>query len=602
MQIYLKFMTSLVILFSFESAFANWTAQKIIGPVNFESNDSFLRKLTEGDSIENGSVITDANSRVLLVRGGSKIWVGSSTKFRIPSTPKDHSNEMELFYGKFRASIQPKEKQEYNFRLKTAVAGVRGTEFFAEVDPSGAETLCTLKGEVKVRDGKGQTFEVTAGRGFFSSPARPSQLSYTDPLVTQKWVSETSINEPEIVSMASYDRAVNSHVIAESLFWGFHGDAYYCDRYNGDMNSKTDDSNKNCFRSHLTPFIQWGVEHHVKLKPRLSLYQTNNQTVVDDHPVLVGNNNSAVRISEAYYGYLNDSWDVRLGIFEEKWSDGVLLSPRYWSPEPVNILGALASYDFEEFGKLRLLYSPGLKEQPAQQGTSPFRTMGALYEFSKSRGDIYLLQMNSGELNSRDKSNLTGKKITSVGSSGGGIWSLPTSEGAQDFIGYSLSYIGQMVSDEAQDEDKSFVASSVDFAIHYQCHWCSDAKLTIRYLSASRYFDPTFEEPYQVGYGLLIGKRSNLQQVRYRIDKRIRESDWLYLEYLDSTELSRNGFYRHTLSDRNYQWAGGEWNLVHKRDWNENWVSHVGLYLFDPATTRGDSDAYGFFARLDYTY
>ena len=125
--------------------------------------------------IESESVVQTAKSRaeIVLVPNGSVIIIDNNTTFRIDSlqsaisNEKNNGNAFSLILGKFRLVAARVIGASYSVRTPTAVAGVRGTDFYRMYDPAAEKDwLCVTEGAVQLYSPKGNE-EVLVPAGFF---------------------------------------------------------------------------------------------------------------------------------------------------------------------------------------------------------------------------------------------------------------------------------------------------------------------------------------------------------------------------------------------------------------------------------------------------
>ncbi|MBI3535556.1 MAG: FecR domain-containing protein [Deltaproteobacteria bacterium] len=146
-------------------------AVSVAGRVLVRSEDGKTSKMSflkSGDSVTKGSVInTSSTSAVkLLMTDKSVLDLGPSTLFKVNeyklNQTSDRQVDMEMSYGKIRASVNSPvgPKGKFTIRTKAATMGVRGTEF---VVTSDLDTLPVVKeGEKKI--GAKETPKATAGK------------------------------------------------------------------------------------------------------------------------------------------------------------------------------------------------------------------------------------------------------------------------------------------------------------------------------------------------------------------------------------------------------------------------------------------------------
>jgi len=111
-----------------------------------------------GVMLESGSTVKtrDSGAEIVLVPNGSVIVLDNNTTFRIDSlhdadsNQADNENVFSLIAGKLRLIAAKITGSSYSVRTKTAVAGVRGTDFYRMYAPAaGRDWLCVTEGSVQ---------------------------------------------------------------------------------------------------------------------------------------------------------------------------------------------------------------------------------------------------------------------------------------------------------------------------------------------------------------------------------------------------------------------------------------------------------------------
>jgi hypothetical protein len=134
----------------------------------FEGSYYRVRGASSGDRVENGNVLRAApGARAKVVYdNGDQLFVGPGSAYRVVwNEPKASASELSLMYGKLRGVIK-KEKGEKKFIIKTrtAVMGVRGTDFYISDEGVEGETeIAVIRGRVEVETAKGLKDEVVTG-------------------------------------------------------------------------------------------------------------------------------------------------------------------------------------------------------------------------------------------------------------------------------------------------------------------------------------------------------------------------------------------------------------------------------------------------------
>lgn len=132
-------------------------------------------KVTVGQKVQEGDVVvTDIDSRAKIVMNDRNIInVSPSTRFKITKyiTDANRNVSLDLSSGKIRNNVIQKydgDKNRFEVRTSTAVAGVRGTRFITGYNPITKVTqVITLKGQVAVlhllSGNRTNTFNVNRG-------------------------------------------------------------------------------------------------------------------------------------------------------------------------------------------------------------------------------------------------------------------------------------------------------------------------------------------------------------------------------------------------------------------------------------------------------
>jgi len=190
-----------LILFCMLSASAAkaWTIDFVVGDVNVEMPDGETHAAAGGEVLPVGSIIvTGQGAKAILQDGASEISMASETRFKIETAPvlsKKKLGLLQVLQGKIRAKFVHPENQPrypYEVKMRTAVAGVRGTEFFVIVTPT-SETVCTTTGLVHVTSlaNPTETWDVAAGKTAVKEDGKSLALRDSDRTEVAKWKSET---------------------------------------------------------------------------------------------------------------------------------------------------------------------------------------------------------------------------------------------------------------------------------------------------------------------------------------------------------------------------------------------------------------------------
>lgn len=129
------------------------------GNVNLTNNQALIKKVKVGDKVVPGDLVETAiDSRAKIVMTDRNVInISPETKLKIEkyeNNGEDKNVEMNLLEGKVRNNVEQKydgEKNKFIVKTPTAVAGVRGTQFFTSFDPNTKLTsVVTLRGAVSL--------------------------------------------------------------------------------------------------------------------------------------------------------------------------------------------------------------------------------------------------------------------------------------------------------------------------------------------------------------------------------------------------------------------------------------------------------------------
>lgn len=129
------------------------------GDVTVTNSKQQKQKVKVGDKVFPGDVVesaTEARAKIVM-SDRNVINISPETKLEIQKYENDGANknvEMNLLQGKVRNNVEQKydgEKNKFLIKTPTAVAGVRGTQFFTSFDPGTKITsVVTLRGAVSL--------------------------------------------------------------------------------------------------------------------------------------------------------------------------------------------------------------------------------------------------------------------------------------------------------------------------------------------------------------------------------------------------------------------------------------------------------------------
>ena len=140
------------------------------------------RPLKEGDEIPpDGIIVTKDGIVTVKMPDASIVQLSANTRLKVTSLfmnqeDKTQYSFFELMAGKARATVSKLlTGSKFEIRAKSAVAGVRGTEFEILVSDDGDVQFATFEGEVAVKSLKtGETIALPAGQGVALTPKTES--------------------------------------------------------------------------------------------------------------------------------------------------------------------------------------------------------------------------------------------------------------------------------------------------------------------------------------------------------------------------------------------------------------------------------------------
>ncbi len=187
----MKLISLVFCLFTSQVYAANTTVTAVQGTATAiaQSKETVLKV---GAKVANGATVkTAANSMIVLAYvDGTHLKVKENTELVIHAedSAAKSSNWVDLIRGALYSSVA-KQQQGHQFQIKTqtAVAGVRGTEFFTAIGEHDAFWLCVEDGAVDVTpEGSEKVISVPKGLGVLiekgKAPSPPKAYAWTKKL------------------------------------------------------------------------------------------------------------------------------------------------------------------------------------------------------------------------------------------------------------------------------------------------------------------------------------------------------------------------------------------------------------------------------------
>ena len=126
----------------------------------FARIDGVWQKITLGMEIPDGSQVSTGSDGIaeVTLADGSFVRMRPGTTLDIPSPRPDEKSRIQMILG--RIWIRARRGANFNVETSSAIAGVRGTEFGVEVDPSGREVFICYSGKIEVTPVAGKGIQV----------------------------------------------------------------------------------------------------------------------------------------------------------------------------------------------------------------------------------------------------------------------------------------------------------------------------------------------------------------------------------------------------------------------------------------------------------
>lgn len=339
-----------------------WTIEKIKGTVTVY-NGQTSSPVKEGQvlSVEE-TLITGPNARALLKENNSTLWIGAETRFKMTSLPSNLKKQMQLMSGKMRVHVDKIEASTYEFKVPTAVIGVRGTEFFLSV-LGHVENICVLEGFVEAEVHE-QKYLIEQNYGVKMLLRGEPQMLVNDPLQVQQWVAETSLDNAFISSYSNLSPRMNP----KGDFKNFNTLQYnYC-QTTGNL------PEQECHRTRL--LSQWVWRDQWTLTPAVYGVRLKKDDVIDMNPEYRGNSYTQTTLHELSYQKKQGDWQGKLGLFPYEWNDGFILSSQKYTHEPLAMTGVQAQYVQQNDISYELILSKGVAGGQPLQGLNPWNIAG----------------------------------------------------------------------------------------------------------------------------------------------------------------------------------------------------------------------------------
>lgn len=149
--------------------------------------------LLKGDKLNEGDVIETQNSRVKLKFSESTYIIAENSALRwSASDANSKAPTLDLLKGKSRALIDKITAPKFRYKIPSAVAGIRGTEFFMSASPE-KEVICVLEGTVEAEEliGEKRKAALTENKGWIREGDKPPVIIETSEKQRIDWKKAT---------------------------------------------------------------------------------------------------------------------------------------------------------------------------------------------------------------------------------------------------------------------------------------------------------------------------------------------------------------------------------------------------------------------------
>ncbi len=185
------------------------------GSVNSEDHGQ-ITKLKIGSKVSDGATVsTGADAlTVISLPDGTRVKLKEDSRIvlHVPAAAHKEPTAVELLTGAVFAAVRKHEGQSFQVRTKSAVAGVRGTEFFTALGEKDAFWLCVNEGSVDVTaTGSKEAVTVPQGLGILiekgKNPGQPKPYAWTKKL---NWKMEGDVEDHSKIKM-EYKNLLHYH-------------------------------------------------------------------------------------------------------------------------------------------------------------------------------------------------------------------------------------------------------------------------------------------------------------------------------------------------------------------------------------------------------
>jgi len=563
-------------------------AKRVEGKVYLlSSKNSEPQLIKEGDSVGDGDKVeVESASRILLSDADSQFWLGSNSSVTINAgkAVENTSNSkkvVSLLKGNLRVKIQSGQGSKFEVRSKTAVAGVRGTEFFFANEKENV-TFCVLEGNAWIQDEKsGEKFDVKEGAGVVLFADGSVKKTFTAEQVKFDWIAMTAFSEERRVTENFYSQDPDAINFGKYFSYRYALTGMARNYLNRDYNNKVADGKDNMYHGFFTPTLIFNSPVKFQLTPRMFINKSDKKIQWDELPATSETFRRGFNLQEAFAGFDTERFSVKAGLFQLVWPENALFQARPWMQEGLVHHGAQVSYlvPLEDTQlKIEAVVTKHLNEDDLHplNGRNTIGMKALRLTEAKDRITVTVLERDSGNfVNTKSMYYRTGNKVQE------GIINLKNTYSLFDFnLNYGYQKV-QAFRNTKVFKEKKVLAQSFDGALGFALP--AAFRTQMRYIYAGPNYVPGVEDYYEMGF---IGRtfHTNIRQKRILLERAFGDDNRVRLEFMNSRAAANSIF-------STYQTAGkplvrgrlmsDETNLSWVSSWNKSFQTFFAIWYWD---------------------
>jgi hypothetical protein len=574
-------LSRLAILFPLVLLLSGWKLERLSGSSSVKvEREGLIQTLVVDEDIKKFDILyTGKGTKALLTEGGSRLWVGENSVLRVHQLKNSQNNDiLKIDSGKIRVQVSPTEAKHWKFETRSAVSGVRGTEFFI-LSTESKESICVLEGTVEseLKGKNPEQFVVPAGKGVQIQDGQAPIMINNSNFTVSQWVAETSLDDELGYIPVAYSSSQKIHDLGPKVQATIEADLFYCDLFNPDFNRSTDDSNRNCIRGHIYPSVEFKSTPSFRLRPRVSYLSTNQDSTFDTVPQLVSQKHAILTVSEAYGQMPLLAGRISLGWQRLNVADGHLIADARFTNEPLTHL-AIRSVQTWHNHDVDFFLSRGVEGQRPTDGLFPHSLALLSSKIFEDRGEVYALRIDSIDALDSIRSEIHHTNL-------GFIFKDRTKK-------YDFKISGVFQSGTLKPSPSSSTVSVNDTLLDLEVGFYSTSRTRIflRALDADAKFSSVAPAPYSLGLFPGFYQIGNVKQARTGFDYRFDESRHLSFEYIGTWDHEKDGVVRWRTANSSTSFIAEEADVIFRHKWDDFLSYQLGGYAISPHGYSSNSD------------